>query len=1539
MTDVPTTSEETAVRRPWWRRAAVFTFRWIYRLTGTAIILAGLIVLIAQTDMARSFMRKQVLDLLNGQLEGKVACDDVHLDIFRGLVLEHPQLYANGTTVLEADRLSVAYDLAALFGRTLAVNRVELIRPRIAVIQSKDSVWNVSRIAKPSADTTTSPPPNLSIRVRGISITEGSVIIDDRTTQRGDGSVFDPLHLSLRAFELRAAVRLALMDRDYTIAINHLSFYDEFIRTIDVREMTMTARITPKSMDLQTLALKLVRTELVLRARIDGHDVLRDGINDSILALHPIVGSIEADRVYGPDVHFVVPDVDILDSYGLKANAVFAGANFNIDDIDLRAGDGHVKGSVHLTALDDPDHLGVDINVHESHARYADVRRRLRFVPLPELTFLGTTTIERVHLRGHPADSLWFEVHGADRPGRVDGEMKLFLATKRLGYEVDMAIKQGDLSVFGDSSVATMLNGRVLLNGRGVTLQDLEGAYQIELDRSIVAHRPVRRARLMLQANGAGELRVDTLFADLTPFRLDSIDEYALTPDDRLVGYSGVIDVADASHPRYNGHLEFSAINLASLLESTSLPTRFTGRVDIDAEGIELDSLIGNVNAEIDEFSLDDRALLPFSVRASITKTGESKKVTIEAPFMSGEVHGAFQPSNLISAFGTAVDNTFDAVKQRIRYFYPSSGYVEHLGSPVKPLEATFNIILRDASPLNVLMDSVTLSASARVRGRIMCSVDSMFLDVDTLDVEDLIIQTDSTRVVSDKVHLSTTTRLADVATSPRLIELTVKGRIDSMLTVNSIRIKKPIIDMSARGDSIRLRGRAEVNEITAGVGLYGQFYADSANLTVDSLHAIVDAARGLEWRSLHASGITLHEGNFRVSDLAVQRQDAEVVVANGRFSLERFENLTVVVQNFNLASIPRFVDLSDGHPVRLVDGMVRELTARINGPWEAPVMDLEIDAIGVRYNGELIGTLATALHHENRDVTGFLTISNPALKTETKTLDLVVKHLPLDLGLRDVKERLVDQRPIDIEMRANKLALATIEPFLPAIERLQGVADGIITVKGTTPDKIDLGGNARFKNASFLSSATNIIYNADGVLHLEGSNLHLDTVIVRNLDRDRKNGIAYAKGLVVFNGLAVESLDFTLRSPGVMVMNKASQARSPKIFGDIIIATGKKPIHFYGKLDAPVLEGDINVLYTDIIFPQERSSTRQRYTAFEYNRATDTNKRFNSVLDQARKERIASDSSLDKSGRHPVADAIENIVKSTTASFVDILRYDLDIYLKGRTLMTMVFGMFEILIADLEQVDQKIPLNFTGRFVDGSTNLRGKVRVKDGTSTYKFYKPFVASGTLDFTSGGMTDPTLDLKAVYKDRRTLESGKTEDFRVEIAITGTKQKPIARWSVYRSDRKQEGDSAKITGDALMLILVGKTQDELTSSGQGNLVGEVNAAFSAAATSALGDLLSGIGGIVQSTQIDIGSDISQSRLTVSGQLFSDVSYRLTGQISDFAGNSTITISLPFTVLSDADAMRYFMLDVSRSVNTTGNITRYQRLWEVKLGARLP
>jgi len=1536
MTEPATTIETNAVRSPLWQRAAFFVLRWTYRIVGGLMIAIACVLLLAQTDYAQSWIRTRIIGFVNDQLAGTITCDNVQLDIFRGIVLEHPKLYAHGSAVLEADRLSITYDLAAAFGNTIAINNITLTKPKVYIIRGKDSVWNVSRIAKPSTDTNTSSLPNLTIRLRRLVVTEGKIVVNDRTVPWGDGTTFDPTHLSLMAFELRASARLALADGDHSIGIDHLSFYDRFAPTLDVREITASARVHPSGLDVHSFSLRMAHTDVSLNAALFGANMLVDGLTDSLLALHPIAAEVRADTLWGPDIGYFVPGVDIVGSYRFTARAVFYGDELAVDNIDLRAGPTRVFGNLKVRGVSGKEKLGIEVRAWNSTAQYADVRRRLRFVPLPELPFLTTTSIESFHLKGHPTDALWIDVHAQDRPARFDGQMKLFLASKRLGYDVDMKIAHGDISAFSDSSVTSDLYGHVVLHGKGVTLQDIEGSYRLSLDRSVIAGRQLRRATVHVVANGAGRITIDTVFVDLTPFRKDTIDEYALTPDARLVRATGVVNVADRNRPTYSGHLSVSALDLSALLNSPSLPTRLSGSFDVDAEGAELDSILGTGTARIEEFALADRALLPFTLKLASTRNGAVRTFLAEAPFVHARIEGRYLPSTLISAISASVFNTIDAVKDRIRHLYTSSGQVEHMGTALLPTQATFDVDLRDASVLNIFLSDITFSSRAMIRGSIRAFSDSLVTDIDTLRVSDLLMKADSLNISSDPLELSLVSRLSSISTSPRVAELRIKGRCDSNLIVNDVRIHKPVVDFLTKADTLLATARANVNGIETGAKFKAQFSEDSTYLTFDSVHVLVDAERGLDWRLLDTASLTLRNAAVTIFALRLQRVSSEIISAKGRLSADEFDSLALHIENFELANIPKFVPLGAGHPVRLLSGMVRSLEMKIHGRWEDPTLTLKMNAVGVYYNYEPIGSLNAVMSYSAQDVTGYLTISNPALTTDTKTLTVQVAHLPLDLGLRNVKQRFVDGRPIDIALKANKVALATVEPFLPAIERLRGVADAEITIKGSTPDKVALGGNARFNNASFLSSATNVLYRADAVLHLDGSHLHLDTVIIRNVERDRKSGFAYANGVVEFDGLSVQSIDFNIRTPGLLVMNKSSQARSPKIFGDVVIASGSEPIHFYGKLDAPVLEGDIYVLYADVIFPQERSTTKSRYTAFEYNRTTDTNRRYNSVFEKANKVRLTSDSS---SLKHPVAEAIEYVVKSTTASFADLLRFDLNIYLKGRTLMTMVFGTFEILIADLEQVDQKLPLVFTGRFLDNSTNLRGKVRVKEGTSTYKFYKPFLASGTLDFVQGGMTNPALDLKAVYRDRRTLANGNSEDFRVEILITGTKLKPITKWAVYRQDRKQEGDSAKITGDALMLILVGKTQDELVSSGQGNLVGEVNASFSALATSALGDLLSGIGGVVQSAQIDVGSDVSQSRLTVSGQLFSDVTYRLSGQISDFSGNSTITVSVPFTVLSDVEAMRYFMLDVSRSVNSTGNITRYQRLWEIKLGARLP
>lgn len=1534
-------SHETVARSSWWLRAAVFCVTWSYRLAVTAVIVAALIVAFAQTDVARDIMRRQLLRIANDQLLGTVSCDDLHIDIFRGIVLDHPVLSANGTTVLEAEQLSLSYDIAALFTKTVAVNDVTLRNPRVAILRSRDSVWNVDRIAHPSTDTTTTPPPDLIIRVRRINLDNGTIAVFDSTDTSVDSVHLDVIHTTLENVHLDAALWLSLRSREYRLAIDACSFNERRANGLDVREMRIAAALDPRGLDLQLLQMRTAGSSIDLRGGIAGVDILRDGLSSAVLDAHPLVATIDAERIQGEEVSYVVPDIEVVDAYALNARVAFRGDALDVDDLVLRAGDGIVRGSVFLKELSGDRGPLMNIRVVNSHARYADVRRRLVFVPLPDLPFLTTTHIDTVTLRGYPADSLFFVVHGSDAPGRVDGRMTLRLDDPAFGYDLDMRITNGDLSVFADSSIATTLNGRVVLRGSGTDLSSLDGTYHVDLERSRAMGRPIRSMSLNVSADGSGIIDIDSSFVDVTPFRSDTIIEDEFVFDSQRLSLHGRWSVADVEHPQYSLRLTLASVNLASLLRNPAFPTRLTGRIDADGEGIELDSIVGVMSARIDEFSLSDRALRPFTLRVASAREGNLRSWTAQSQFLQASVEGRFLPTAFIDVVSASVMNAMNAVEHQVRHITSDLGQVQDIGVRGRDMDATFRVTLRDATPVNLFLDSLSLMANLHVEGHVRSTIDRIELDVDTIEVREFVLLAPQLRVVIDPLRASMLCVLSDLTMTPRIETLALNVQSDRGIHVNDTRISTINVGLQSNDSTTTLHGRAEVNGMYAGLGGAIRWADDSTYVSFDSLHVVVDSIRGLEWRSLRPIRMRVRDARLVVDELALQRRASEIITAQGELSASAFSNARVAVTNFNLADIPRFVVLDKGHPVTYLDGMMDRLTLSFNGTWAQPEIDLAMQATGVRYNDELIGTLSTQLVHRDRDISGWLRIANPALSTQSRTLDLTITHLPIDLGLTNVERRFVDQKPIDIDMRATKLALAAVEPFLPAIERLQGTADGVITVKGTTPDNIDLGGNARFAKATFLSSATNIVYSADGVMHLDGSELHLDTIVVRNLDRDRKRGIAYANGVVVFDGLSVSSMDFTLRSPGILVMNKGSQARSPKVFGDVIIAAGVNglaPIRFHGKLDAPKLEGDVQVLYADIVFPQERSTTKSRYTAFQYQRTTDSTRQYSSVLDAAKPVmRIASDSTT--SVTSTAQDAIEQVVKTTTAAFVDLLRYDLNVYLKGRTIMTMVFGMMEILIADLEPVDQKVPLVFTGRFLDNSTNLRGRVRVKEGTSTYKFYKPFLASGTLDFTAGGISNPSLDLKAVYRDRRTLNSGEQEDFRVEVAISGTKQKPITRWSVYRRDRKQEGDSAKITGDALMLILLNKTQDELVSSGQGNLVGEVNGAMSAMATSALGDLLSGIGGLVQSTQIDLGSDLNQSRLTVSGQLWSDVTYRLTGQISDFAGNSTFTITVPFTVLSDAEAMRYFMLDVSRSVNNSGNITRFQRLWEIKLGARLP
>ncbi|MBU3699342.1 MAG: hypothetical protein FGM33_04925 [Candidatus Kapabacteria bacterium] len=1522
-----------------WKRLLWTLARVGYGIVATAIISSALIVVLAQTQMARDFLTARLVSVVNSNIAGRFDCGTISIDVFHGVVISRPLLTVRGRPLLSADEISVSYDVAALVGKTLAVNRVVLSSPRVNLQRGRDSVWNVSQFLLP-ADTTSAPPPNLVIRLRSLVITKGIVNEDDQTVESPVDGRFDPLHLALRNVELRASALLDLRARDYTIGIDHCSFHDLRQQPLNVLELLLAARIRPQGISVPLLSITTPTSHVNLSAAIDGLDIVADGIDSETFRRHPLRATVDAERVNGRDVLYVVPGLDIVGDYSLKANVTYRGDRVAVDAMDLTAGDGRLRGAVLVTSLNDSKKLGLDISLNESSIRYDDVRRRMRFIGLPELNFLSRATAKYIRLKGHPSDSLRFEADIADKPGHVVGNMTLYLGGPSLGYRANVDITGGEPAVFAPELERSSINGTFAVNGVGFIPSEFDGSYAFTLRPSVVLGRAVSYATMDMVADEPGKLVFKQAEVRFGVDRPDSTTSFFETAQTRSLSMTGPLDLSNMDRIAYQLSLSFSSLNLAQLLRDEALPDILSGTASVNGSGVELDSIVGSLTASIDEFALRDRALLPFDVSLTSRVDGSVRRIELDAPFGSARLSGTFLPSAVIEAVSDAITAVAEEVGLRSQPFRKvrGDGFIRKRVAPFMPLDATFEINVRDVSPVNIALDSMTISTRAACRGRIIGTAEKIDVAIDELDVTDLLVRADSLVIVSDPTQMSGRLLIGWRDSLVSVDQIRLRAVSNGRISINDLMVKHPSLLLDGIGDSFQVTTQADVNGIDAFVKASATSGADSVVLEVDSLHAVVDARKGLDWRSIRRSTVRIADAEMTVSNLLVRRLFSEFVAIDGLISAERFRDLRIRLSDFSIPDLRRFVTLPDGHPVTYLKGGISKLDLIVNGTWSDPEHLVRIDADDLTYNGELIGSLVASASYRDRNSVGTLTIRNPRLLNEKSALIVAINQLPLDLSLKSVDKRWVMDKPIDIDLTATNLALAAVEPFLPAVEKVQGVGNGYVTIKGT-PRDVELGGRAWFKNSSFVASPTNIQYRAEGSLHLDGSKLFLDTITVRNYPRDRRNGIAQAEGTVTFDGLSVQRVDFQVRSPGILVMNKGSQARNPKIFGDVVIANGRGgPIKFFGTLDEPHLEGDVDVLFADIVFPQEREGAKARYTSFIYNRSGDSLQRYNSIMDVLKQDTAKLAAQMLKDGMQDVGKVVENVIKTTTASFSDILRYDLNVYLKGRTLMTMVFGVFEILIADLEPVDANVPLVFTGRFVDNSTNLRGRVRVKDGTSTYKFYKPFLASGTLDFTLGGLSNPTLDLTAVYRDRRFVNE-RPEDFRVEIAISGTKQKPIARWSVYRNDRKQQGDSAKITGDALMLILLGRTQDELVSTGQGNLVGEVNASLSAVATSALGDLLSGIGGIVQSVQMDLGAEFSQTRLTVSGQLWSDVSYRLTGQVSDFAGNSTITVTIPFTVINNSDAMRYLKLDVSRSVNNTGNITRFQRLWEVKFGARLP
>jgi hypothetical protein len=378
-------------RRPM-RRFAVALLRTVFNIAMCLVILAAGAVLFVQTDTGRRFLTKQILSIVNSQINGTFTCDDVQIDVFRGIVIKRPHLTVMGSTLLDAQELRVAYDIAALVGHTTAVNQLSLVRPTINLVRGKDGVWNFSRISS-SSDTTPSSPSNLLLRLRDVSIVDGTINVRDQTVSRAPMHVFDPSHLALRNVHVKLSTLLDLGKHEYEVVIHDLSLRDELSPQLNIQHASCAVRLWSGGVRIAALTLEMPNTSIALKGEMLGVNLEKDGLSADVLRSHPLRAHVDARSVYGPDIRYVLPFLDVRESYSLDSDVLYSGDRVYISNMNLHAGSAKLKGSVDITGLDGSSPLFLHVLLHDSHAKYAEVRQRMQFLSLPDLAFIGATHV------------------------------------------------------------------------------------------------------------------------------------------------------------------------------------------------------------------------------------------------------------------------------------------------------------------------------------------------------------------------------------------------------------------------------------------------------------------------------------------------------------------------------------------------------------------------------------------------------------------------------------------------------------------------------------------------------------------------------------------------------------------------------------------------------------------------------------------------------------------------------------------------------------------------------------------------------------------------------------------------------------------------------------------------------------------------------------------------------------------------------------------------------------------------------------------
>ena len=1515
-------------RKSGWRRFRKIIFRTLVFFISAILLLSLSFIILSQSAGFRHWFYSYVLDIVNNELEGKIEADDIKISLFEGIKITNLRILAAGDTVAKVDHVSVKYSFSPLLRNQLYIKSIDLSNPRIKLIRNKyDSTWNFEHIAKPTDDTTPTKKLDWIFNIKNLSIINADIQIDDRTSQKRYDNRFDPLHSNLQNFNFIMRGK-ADLKKDYIFAeVKKLKFEESYSK-FQLRQFGFEAEVTKQNIDIKNIVLNtnFFLSEIHAKA---GNINIFDGltseeIEKSALAINIRIKDLNLRVLNKIDETFPEINDDIDFSAELMGNI----DNIKANQISVVKNKSYLHLTGFLNKVTKPDETYFDLSVTNSNLFESDIKKIKSALDL-DYVELEHTYIKRIDAKGNLNNlAVNFDIYSTS--GNTSGNAQMNLSNIPR-YNSNIVFSNLNIGkILNDESLISNLNGNLDISGQGTNPNDVNSKLKINLSKSDFQSYSVELMDMNVSLLPGKLVLIDTVNLILNNTYIDSTN-LGLSKNSYLTA-SGKIDFKNERMPAYDFNLNLNEFNFASLLRTNLAPQYLDSKINISGRGFHPDSIETKMKAAINSCVFGDRALMPFGIDLDVerfSKTG--RMILLSSDLFNLQLVGEYQLADFLQIADYQVKELVTFINKKVFTFYYNNAdslnyHFKHANrGPMKPFTMDLTGEIKDLTPIGIAVGQPNLSGKANIEMYIDVEPYHSIMDLRKLDVKTFQYKDGTANISINPTAITAKVQMSVTDSVPRFdeIALSIDGITESF--INDMSFNKPKLKIDYLDDKMNLAISSELNRlIRLGAKGFMTFTDTTFKLLLDS--AQIALSENYNWRSSEPVNVELTSYGLDIKRMVFRRDSSERISLSGKINLATADSVVLEVTDFPLHQAESFVPEEQKMYARNTKGKLQKLILVLNDSLSKPRINVEFNTNNVYFYNQYAGKFYGFMNYDNQNLVGSVILKDSTIKKEI--LDVKINSLPVDLALKSGGQRIIENKKIDLSINAYNAPLFLVNPFLPTvISNMSGFADARLDITGEK-NNLDYIGYIDARNATFLSTVNNIYYSASGKITINNENITLNSIKVRNDYNDLENGEADVDGKLIFRYFNIENFDLNIKSrKGIKLVAMKSIKSMPDLYGDFIISSGSRPIHFYGTFTDPYIEGEVNILKAKLFMPMVETQSQIPKSRFKY---VIKGKKL-IVEDLERDSLIAT---ILKNSVDSIETQVVKTKETEDKDFADILNYDLYVTFVGPMEINMEMPI-GVVFAIVTTKTPNSPVHYYVNPKNNITRIIGDLVLKNN-STFKYVKLFNVTGEILFPTGDMNNPNLNLKAEYNGKSTI-GGNIRNYTVNIYIQGSKNNPLLSFDYNIDGEPAKGDMTQIREDALFLTLFGFTKQEFespTSSSKMSPIDDLGAASIAAVLSkSVTDMLSGTG-FITNADIDLqGGSFQNAKLKLSGQIFG-MTWNVGGTIADVMNGYEFTAEIPIGLLLLPNKLKSLFLLFTTSVNPTSYVSRNQKNWEVKI-----